>query len=139
MHTAARTGILAFGVFTNDDEINVTHFFIRERRLHTGQQLGRTITNILLEPLANRQAQTAQGNVIRHGREADRTEINRVEWFEDLEAVICHHLAVLEIIVTTVWEILVFNFVLSGQLTGDIQRLHPLRSDFFSDPVCWND
>jgi hypothetical protein len=46
---------------------------------------------------------------------------------------------VLEIIVTTVWEILVFNFVFSGQLTGDIQRLHPLRSDFFSDPVCWND
>jgi hypothetical protein len=65
--------------------------------------------------------------------------MNRAEWFEDLEAIIRHHLAVLEIIVATVWEILIFKFVLSGQLTGDSQRLHPLRSDFFSAPICWND
>ena len=67
---------------------------VRERGGEAGQQPHRPQVDVLIEPLTDAEQQVG-GDSIRHGRRADRAEIDRVERREPSHAVLVHHALVL--------------------------------------------
>ena len=71
--------VLAFGVFTDDDEVDVVWFDVLERRSYARQQDRRPDARVLIESASNRQQQPVQRNVILHFWVTDRAEEYRIE------------------------------------------------------------
>ena len=79
-----------------------------QRAGNTGQDAGGAHVGVLVERLADRQAQTPQRDVVRDVRRADGAEQDGVEAAELLGAVRRHHDAVLLVVVRAPVEVLEF-------------------------------
>ena len=71
---AADLRVLALGVLTHDDEIDVAALPAGERARHARVEHRRPHAGVLIEPAADRQQQSVQRDVVRQARIADRAE-----------------------------------------------------------------
>src|SRR5262249_24440425 len=99
VHAAADAGILALRVLANDHPVQLRAGDMAQRAGDAGQDPGRAYVGVLVERLADGQAQAPQGDVIRDVRRTDGAEQDGVELAELLGAVGRHHHAVLAVIV----------------------------------------
>jgi hypothetical protein len=100
----AHARVLAFGVLADHDPVDVLR--VRERALHAGQHARGPHVRVLVEALADRQAQAPERNVVGHLLAADRAEEDGVELLELLEAALGNVGAVLEIALRAPVELL---------------------------------
>ena len=92
MGASAVAGILALAVLANDDPIEIgVRRDVAEGRLDAGEHAGRAYVGVLVEALADAQAETPEGDVVGDGGVADGAEIDGVEGAEGVEAVLGHH------------------------------------------------
>ena len=106
-----------------------------ERACDARQQPHRPQVDVLVEPLPDRQDQLPHRHVVGHARIADRTEVDRVELLQLIEAVGVHHPAVAPVEVAAPRELRHLEHARRGPL-DDVERR---RHDFLSDPVAGND
>ena len=116
--------ILAFGVFTHHNEVDVVRFDVLERRSYAWQQDRRPDARVLIESTSNRQEQTVERYVVLHLGMPDRAEEYGVESTQLLHAVGGHHLAVLEVVLGTPRELDEFplDVVLARESVQNLQR-----------------
>jgi hypothetical protein len=79
VHAPAQAAVLALGVFTHADDIDVGRAASGKRRGDPGQQPDRAQVYVLSQSTPKRQKQLARGDVVGDLRIADRAEIDRVE------------------------------------------------------------
>ena len=91
---SADPAVLPLGVLADADHVDVGRGPSRERRIHAGDEAHRPQVDVLIEALADRQDQLPDRDVVRHGRIADRAEVDRVELLQPIEPVLVHHLPV---------------------------------------------
>ena len=131
------TTVLALGVFTDADHVDVRSRPAAERRGHARQQPHRPQIDELPEALTEGKDQLASGNVIGDAWISDRAEIDGVERAQLIEGVRIRHAPVAEVEITSPWEL--------GELAAEAApRRHDLHdvdaggSDFLSDAVSGN-
>src|SRR5918997_1761767 len=95
-HAAARVRVLALGILP--DHGHVEGAGLRQRALDAAQEPDRPQVNVLVEAAANGEEEPPQGDVVRDGRPAYGSEVDRVEVGKSLQAVLWHHPAVLEVV-----------------------------------------
>jgi hypothetical protein len=94
MHTAAHARVFAFRVFAHDDPVQVFRLAPLQWRINAGQDAGGTHIGILVKALADFEAQSPQGDVIRNGRVTGRPEEDGIFATQGVQSVGGHHLAV---------------------------------------------
>src|SRR5687768_12727157 len=130
VHAAAGARILAFGVLAHDHPVDVLR--VVHRRSNAGQQAGRAHVGVLVEALADRQAQAPQRQMVGHLGRADRAEEDGVELLQLLEPARRNVGAgFLETLRAPV-EIPELDAEVAGQL---LQHFDAGRNDLVADPV----
>ena len=138
VHAPAHARIFAFRVFTHDDPVQVFLRAALERAVDAGQDAGRAHIGVLVETLADFQAQAPQRDMVGDIRVAGRTEQDGVLAAQRIEAIGRHHHAVLAVVVATPAEVL--ERELKGGAAGGQRGQYLLagRYDFLADAVAWN-
>src|SRR5438045_3133964 len=91
MYAAAGARVFTLGVLAHDHPVDVAPAI--ERRLDAGQHSRRPHVRVLVEPLADRQAQAPERQVIGHVRRAHRAEEDGIERLQALESPVRYVLA----------------------------------------------
>lgn len=91
MRPAADAGILAFGVFANDDPVNLRAKFRQQWPAHAGKKLGGPHIGVLVQPLAYCQPEFSERDVISNVRSSDGAKEDRIEVSQCVDAVRRHH------------------------------------------------
>ena len=136
---AADAGVLALGVLADDDEVDVARLLPGQRALDPRQEDAGAVAHVLLEALADRQAQAAQRDVIGDGRKADRAEEDGVERAQHVEPVPGHHLAVPEVVLAAPREALVLQPERGGDLPRRVEHADGFGDDLVSYAVTGDD
>ena len=135
VHPATDAGVLALGVLPHDDPVEVLAPAVAQGALDTRQDARRTDVRVLVEALADLQAQAPQGDVIGDRRVAGGAEEDRVVRPQRLQAVGGHHRAVCPVMVAAPVE----GPELEAKCrAGGGQRLEhfaPGRNDLLADAV----
>ena len=132
---AADAGVLALGVLAHDDPVQVLGPAALERAVDAGQDARRPHVGVLVEALADLQAQAPQRDVVGDVRVAGRAEQDRVLVAQRVQAVVRHHHAVRAEVVAAPVEVLELE---AEPLAGGGQRLQHLLAggnDFLADAV----
>src|SRR5258708_6339741 len=129
----APAGVLASGILAHHDPVDV--LAVDERALHAGQHARGTHVGVLVEALADRQAQTPQRHVIGHFAAACGTEEDRVEGLQLLEAACGNVVAVREEIRRAPREMLDLESEAAVGGRQRLQHLEPGRHDLGADSV----
>ena len=95
MRAATLAGIFAFGILANDHPVKILGRNAAQRAFDSRQDAGRADIGILIEGLADGEAQAPERQVIRHVGRADRAEIDGVETLQLIDAAFGHQDAVL--------------------------------------------
>ena len=66
VRTAALTGVFALGVFADDNPVKGARLSIAERGGNAAEDFGRADVGVLLERLANGEAEAPKGDVVRN-------------------------------------------------------------------------
>src|SRR5208283_19277 len=106
VETTSYFGVLAFIIFTDDAEIDVTGWKAFDWRRDAVQQAHRTQVDILLKLPPDGNEQSPQRNMIGNTGIADGTKIDGVETAQLVEPIFGHHPAGLEISLTAPVKIL---------------------------------
>ena len=107
---AADAGILALRVLAHDHPVELRPGDVAQRAGDARQDPGRTHIGVLVEGLADREAQAPERDVVRHVRRADRAEEDRVVVLDLLAPVRGHHHAVLLVVVRAPVEVVELEF-----------------------------
>ncbi len=91
--------VFAFAVFANDDPIEISGVYVAKWASDAGQNAGGTDIRILIEALADGEAQTPKRDVVRDFGIAHGSEVDGIEAFQLFQAVGGHHAAVGAIVV----------------------------------------
>src|SRR4051812_27548149 len=83
MNSSARARVLALGVLADDDPVDLA--CISQVRSDSREETRGADVGVLVEALADRQAQAPEGNVVRHVGRADRAEQDGVELLQLVE------------------------------------------------------
>jgi hypothetical protein len=94
VRTSADTGVLAFSVLADDDEVDRTRVAPSKWGLDTGKELYRSNARALVESLADCESQTPQRHMIGDRRPSAGAEKNGIEPGEGLKTVRRHHATV---------------------------------------------
>jgi hypothetical protein len=132
---AADAGVLAFRVLAHDHPVEVVRAAALQRRVDAGQDARRPNVRVLVEPLADLQAQAPERDVVGDVRVAGGAEQDRVLAAQRVEAVGGHHLAVGAEPVAAPAEVL--ELEAEGRALGGqrLQHALPGRDDFLADAV----
>ncbi len=133
VRAAAAAGILALGVLAHDHPVD--RLPAAQRAPDARQQPRGPHVGVLVEALADRQAQPPQRQVVGHVGRADRAEEDGVERLEPLEPALGYVMAVLEVVVAAPREMLdreTESAVAGGEY---LQHFQPGRDDFDADAV----
>jgi hypothetical protein len=95
MGTAALSGVFSFAVFPYDNPIKIFGAAITEGRVQPAQDTGRAHIRVLVEALADGEAQPPKSHVIGKIGSAHGPEIDGIKRAETVETVIGHHAAVI--------------------------------------------
>ena len=135
----ARAGILALAVLADDDHVDIALLAACKRAGRAVQQLDRAHVDVLVKIVADAQQQIPERDVVGHARRADCTQIDRVELFELLDAVVVHHLAGLQIILTAPREVGELKGKGAVQLCDLIEHLDALGQHFRANAIACDD
>ena len=133
MNPAAIAGILPFAVLTNDHPVDLVRAL--QPAVDPGQQPGRTHIGILIEALADRQAQIPERDMIRHLLTAYRAKVDRIEPDQLIQPPLGNVTSVLQVIVGTPWEIAEFKAQLAALFRQGLQHLLACLDDLDADTV----
>src|SRR4051812_19311781 len=97
VRAAADAGVFALGVLAHDHPVQVPGRAALERCVDARQDARGAHVGVLVEALADLQAQAPQRDVVRDVRVAGRAEQDRVHVADRVEPVVRHHLAVLAV------------------------------------------
>ncbi|MNO76267.1 hypothetical protein D3C76_673380 [compost metagenome] len=135
VYSTAVAGVLTFGVFPHHHPVDLVA--IEQRAFHPGQHAGRAHVGVLVEALADRQAQAPQGNVIRYVERAHGTEENRVEGFQFFQAAFRNVVAVFQVVIRVPVEVFEIHFE-GGFFRQGLQHLNACGDHFNTDAITWN-
>ena len=99
MGAPALPGILALGILAHDHPVQVLGPDPSQRALDAGEDAGGADIGVLVERLADVEAQAPQRDVVGHVGRAHRAEVDGVEFLQRRAAILRHHDAVLLVIV----------------------------------------
>ncbi|KCB33435.1 hypothetical protein L541_1548 [Bordetella hinzii CA90 BAL1384] len=135
---AAAVGILAFGVFADDVEIDLAGLAVGQWRGHARHQAHRTQVDVLIEIAAETEQRTPQRLMVGHGgRPADGAEENGLVPADLLCPVIRHHLAVPGVIVAAPVKMIPLEADAKAR-GGRVQHAQPFRHHFLANTVAGN-
>ncbi|MNQ98476.1 hypothetical protein D3C85_1141690 [compost metagenome] len=97
MHPATVAGVLAFGVFADHHPIDLVA--VVQWAFYTRQHASRTHVGVLVEALADRQAQPPEGDVVRHIQRPHGAKENGIECLEFFQATFGNVVAVFQEVV----------------------------------------
>ena len=135
MRPAAMAGIFALAVLPHDHPVQIAGAAIAQRRRDARQNLGGPHVGILVEALADRQAQPPQADMVRHIRRADGAEIDRIEFLQCRQPVGRHHRAVPPVVVGAPVEFLDHEAEIAAAPLQRAQRLQPGGDHLGADAV----
>jgi hypothetical protein len=104
--TRPPTPVFALGVLAHDDPVQVIGTAALERAVDAGQDARRSHVGVLVEALADLQAQAPQRDVVRDVRISGRAEQDGVLVADGVQAIGRHHHAVLAVVVAAPVEVL---------------------------------
>ena len=135
MRSTAHPGVLAFGVFTHDDPIEILGTTTFQGRVDARQYAGGSNVGVLIKTLANLQAQAPQGHMIRNVWVTRRTKQDGVFGDQVFQSIGRHHHTVLAIIIAAPFEILEIKFQMAIGLGQLLHDMNASGHDFFADAV----
>ncbi len=130
----AVAGIFALAVLAHDDPVDAAGRDGAKRRLDPRQEPRRAHIGVLVEALADGEAQAPQGQVVGQIGVADGAEEDRIEAFEILDAVLGHHAALGAVIVRAPRQGLDAKLEAGARGHG-FEHLDPGRDHFLADAV----
>ena len=135
MGAAAIAGILSLGVLADDQPVELGRPDVTQRAGDAGEDAGGADICVLVKPLADRQAQAPQGDVVGDIRSADCAEIDRIGGAELREAVLRHQAADAAVALGT--PIIALDPEAEGAVTGGerVENLEPGVDDLRADAV----
>ena len=105
-----------------------------------GQEPDRSQADVLIESLADREAQTPEADVIRHVGPADRAEVDCVESLKDRKRILRHHPAVLVVVGAAPGERLEHETDLTAGRLGDaLENLDTFGHDLIANAIAGDD
>ena len=131
----ADTRVLAFRVFANDHPIEFRPLHVPQRRRDSRQNTCRPHVGVLIERLADCEAQTPKRDVIGDLGMARRSEQDRVVAADQVAAVLRHHAAVLLIVLAAPVEGLDVKTEAADALGEGMQNVDTCGDDLGSDAV----
>jgi len=134
LEIAADAAVEVFGVFADDDEVDVLRAAAGQRRLHARQQLHRPKVDVLVELEPQLEEQALLQDARRHARVTDRAEEHGVLGAKQVEATFGHDLAGLEVAIAAPVE----HLHVVGEaveLRHGVEDLERLGSDFGAGAV----
>ena len=135
---AADLGILAFGVFADDDHVDVAGVAVGERGVDAIEKDGRADVGELVEAAADGEEQAVEGDVVGDIDVADGAEEDGVVRGKLFEGVGGHHGAVLEVVFGAPIE--VGEVEVEGELLAcGAEDVEGGWDDFLADAVAGND
>ncbi|MNR11741.1 hypothetical protein D3C85_1280560 [compost metagenome] len=135
VHAPAVAGIFAFGVLAHHHPVDLVT--VVQRAFHPRQHAGRTHVGVLVETLADRQAQAPQGNVIRHVERTDRAEEDCVEGLQLFQTTFGNVVAVFQVVVGVPVEVFEIQFE-AGFFRQGLQHLDACGDHFHTNTVTWH-
>ena len=135
---AADARVLAFGVLAHDDPVEVVRTAALQRAVDPGQDARRPDVGVLVEALADLQAQAPERDVVRDVRIAGGAEQDRVLVADRGQAVLRHHRAVPAEVVAAPVEVLEREAEAAARPGERLQHLLAGRNDFLADAVAGN-
>ena len=138
MRAAALAGILAFRVLAHDHPVQLLGRDIAQRAGDSGQDAGRADVGVLVERLADGEAQAPERNVIGHVRRTHGAEIERIEAAQLLVATGRHHDAMLLVVVRAPVEVGDIELEAAVALGADLEHLEAGGDNLRPDTVAWN-
>jgi hypothetical protein len=135
VHAAADARILAFGILAHDDPVQVFRRATLQRAVDAGQDAGRTHVGVLVEALADLQAQAPQGDVVGDVRIAGGTEQDRVLAAQCVQPIGRHHDAVLAVVVAAPVEVFEGKLEVRAGHGQRFQHLASGRDHFLADAI----
>jgi len=133
VHAAAGAGIFSLRVFADDHPVYA--LAVPQRALHAGEHPRRAHIGVLVEALADGQAQAPQRDMVGHLGAAHGAEENGVEPFQFLQAAGGNVIAVLQVVVAAPGKALELEFEALRLPREGIEDLDALGDDFLADAV----
>src|SRR6188768_4067620 len=98
MNTAANAGVFSFRIFPDNDPIKLGSGYMAQRAGDARKDAGRTNVRVLIQRLADREAQSPKRNMVGDVGRPNSAEIDRVELAQLFDAIGRHHHAVLLVV-----------------------------------------
>ncbi len=138
MGAPADAGIFALAVLAHDHPVEITRPDIGERTGQAREDARRPDIGILVEALADLQAQPPERYVVGNRGIADRAEKDGVEFAKSVEAVVGHHPAGLAIVVGAPGKVGRHDPEIAGPPRQRLEHPQPGRHDLGADAVARN-
>ena len=138
MHPAADSGIFALGVLAHDDPVELAAVHVAQRRRDPRQHAGRTHVGVLIERLADREAQAPERDVVGDFGMPGRAEQDRIVVADQIAAILRHHAAVLLVVLAAPVEVVEPDFETALALGERGERLDAGGDDLCADAVAGN-
>ncbi len=138
VHAAAHARVFPFRVLAHDHPVQVLRAAALERRIDAGQDARRAHVRVLVEALADLQAQAPQRDVIGNLRIAGRAEQDGVLAAQGVQPVRRHHRAVLAVVVTAPVEVLEFEAKARARGGERFHDFTPGRHDLLANAIAGN-
>jgi hypothetical protein len=135
MDPASNTRVFPFGIFSDNDPIQIFGLDVAERPFDPRQQTRRTHVGVLVKRLADGKTQSPKGDMIRYTRVSGRTKVDRIKPPQGFKGVFRHHSAVLEVVVGSPRELL--DLQLEAAIAGgdSMKNTGPRVDDLATDAV----
>jgi len=137
-HAASHRRILAFGIFSHDQEVDVTRAAVGQRRGNAGHQPRGPQVDVLVELAADLDQRSPYRFVVRHEvRRTHGAEVDGIVAANLLLPVLGHHRAVAYVVPAAPVEVI--EGQRDAELAADlIEDAQPFRHDFSTDSVAGN-
>src|SRR5437867_2346920 len=135
MDPAADTAVFAFGILADDDPVEVFGSATLQRTFNARQQPGWADIGVLVESLADLEAQAPQRDVIGNVRVAGGSEQDSVLAAQGVEAIVRHHHAVLAVVIAAPVEILEFKAERLVDIGEGFENLLAGGNDFLANTI----
>jgi hypothetical protein len=135
MHASTDSRVFAFGIFAHDNPVEFLAGHRAERRRDPGQNSGWPHVGVLVEGLADREAQAPQRDVVGNVRMAGRAKQDRVVVSDLIAAVLRHHPTVLLVVLASPIEVIEGELHIALPLGECLQHFYSGRDHFRADPI----
>ena len=134
----AAAGVFALAVLADEGHVDILRLRVLQRAGRAPQQPDRPQVNILVKAFADFQQQPPQGDMVRHAGSAHRAEVDGVELLQLFDAVIIHHLSVLQVEIAAPGELRPFETEAAVERSHRVEHFDPFGDYLRADSVSGN-